>query len=504
MEKATVYFTNELTPEAVVKMYRQLGVDLPGKVAVKVHSGEDGNQNYLRPEFMKPVIDAVSGTVVECNTAYGGARNETPKHIELMKKHHWSDLFDVDIMDAEGPDVQWPVENGKVLKVNYLGKNIENYDSMLVLIHFKGHPMGGYGGALKQLSIGCASSAGKTYIHTGGKVTDQNILWENTAEQDTFLEAMADAASTVAKHFAGKIAYVAVMKNLSVDCDCCAVAEDPCMNDVGILSSLDPVALDRACIDLVRNSNDPGREHFMERVNSRHGTHTIDVAEALGAGMYFEYGAQETEYLARKDKRLGAAIEQIGHIDRAVDGDLFSSVVHQIVGQQISTKAQETIWQRMQQTLGTVDAGHILAAGVPELQKLGITYRKAEYITDFARKVQTGECRIEEIWQMPDEEVIRVLSSLKGIGVWTAEMILLFCMQRPDVLSYDDLAIQRGLRMLYHHRKIDRRLFEKYRRRYSPYGSVASLYLWAIAGGAIPGMRDYAPAKPGGKKPKTV
>ena len=253
-------------------------------MAVKVHSGEDGNQNYLHPEFMKPVIDAVNGTVVECNTAYGGARNETPKHIELMKKHHWSDLFDVDIMDAEGPDVEWPVENGKVLKVNYLGKNIENYDSMLVLIHFKGHPMGGYGGALKQLSIGCASSAGKTYIHTGGKVTDQHILWENCAEQDTFLEAMADAASTVAKHFAGKIAYVAVMKNLSVDCDCCAVAEDPCMNDVGILSSLDPVALDRACIDLVINSNDPGRDHFMERVNSRHGTHTIDSAEALGIG----------------------------------------------------------------------------------------------------------------------------------------------------------------------------------------------------------------------------
>ena len=240
MAKSTVYFTNELTPEAVVKMYRQLGIELPGKVAVKVHSGEDGNQNYLHPEFMKPVIDAVNGTVVECNTAYGGARNETPKHIELMKKHHWSDLFDVDIMDAEGPDVEWPVENGKVLKVNYLGKNIENYDSMLVLIHFKGHPMGGYGGALKQLSIGCASSAGKAYIHSGGKVTDQKILWENCAEQDTFLEAMADAASTVAKHFAGKIAYVAVMKNLSVDCDCCAVAEDPCMNDVGILSSLGP------------------------------------------------------------------------------------------------------------------------------------------------------------------------------------------------------------------------------------------------------------------------
>lgn len=210
MAKSTVYFTNELTPEAVVKMYRQLGIELPGKVAVKVHSGEDGNQNYLHPAFMKPVIDAVNGTVVECNTAYGGA--------------------------------------------------------------------------LKQLSIGCASSAGKAYIHSGGKVTDQNILWENCAEQDTFLEAMADAASTVAKHFAGKIAYVAVMKNLSVDCDCCAVAEDPCMNDVGILSSLDPVALDRACIDLVMNSNDPGRDHFMERVNSRHGTHTIDSAEALGIG----------------------------------------------------------------------------------------------------------------------------------------------------------------------------------------------------------------------------
>ena len=201
-----------------------------------------------------------------------------------MKKHHWSGFFDVDIMDAEGPDVAWSVENGKVLKENYLGKDIENYDSMLVLIHFKGHPMGGYGGALKQLSIGCASSAGKAWIHSGGQTTDQYTLWEHCAEQDTFLEAMADAASTVTKHFAGKIAYVAVMKNLSVDCDCCAVAEDPCMNDVGILSSLDPVALDRACIDLVRNSNDPGRDHFMERVNSRHGTHTIDAAEALGIG----------------------------------------------------------------------------------------------------------------------------------------------------------------------------------------------------------------------------
>ena len=280
MAKSTVYFTNELTPEAVVKMYRQLGIELPGKVAVKVHSGEDGNQNYLHPEFMKPVIDAVNGTVVECNTAYGGARNETPKHIELMKKHHWSDLFDVDIMDAEGPDVEWPVENGKVLKVNYLGKNIENYDSMLVLIHFKGHPMGGYGGALKQLSIGFASSFGKKYIHGVGKPEE---MW--TADHDAFLEAMADAASAVAGYFGGRAVYVNVMKNMSVDCDCCAVAEDPCMRDIGILASLDPVAIDQACIDLVYAAkDDPGRGHFIERVESRNGVHTIEAAAALGIG----------------------------------------------------------------------------------------------------------------------------------------------------------------------------------------------------------------------------
>ena len=279
MGKATVYFTNELTPEAVVKMYRQLGVDLPGKVAVKVHSGEDGNQNYLRPEFMKPVIDAVNGTVVECNTAYGGARNETPKHIELMKKHHWSDLFDVDIMDAEGPDVQWPVENGKVLKVNYLGKNIENYDSMLVLIHFKGHPMGGYGGALKNISIGIASSYGKKYIH-GVKNTED--YWH--ADHDSFLECMADAAKSIVDHFGGKMAFVNIMKNMSVDCDCCAVAEDPKLGDIGILSSLDPVALDQACLDLVYASDDPGKGDLIKRIESRNGVHTIEAAAALGVG----------------------------------------------------------------------------------------------------------------------------------------------------------------------------------------------------------------------------
>lgn len=284
MDKAKVYFTKEISPEAVLRMYRQLGIELKGHVAVKVHSGEDGNQNFLHPEFMKPVIDEVNGTVVECNTAYEGERNTTPKHMQLMKKHRWKDFYTVDIMDAEGPDVVWPIENGKVLKKNLLGKNIENYDSMLVLVHFKGHPMGGYGGALKQISIGCASSGGKTYIHSGGKVTNQEILWENICDQDTFLEAMADAASSVTKHFEGRIAYVATMKNLSVDCDCCAVAEDPCMGDIGIFSSLDPVALDRACLDLVEKSNDPGREHFLERVNSRHGAHTIEAAEALGIG----------------------------------------------------------------------------------------------------------------------------------------------------------------------------------------------------------------------------
>ena len=281
---AKVYFTRNIAPESVLKLYEACGLELSGNVAVKLHSGEKGNQNFLPPEFWRPMIEHVHGTVVECNTAYPGSRNTTAAHWQTMRDHGWSDAFTVDIMDEEGPDLQLLIPNGKVIQKNYVGKHLTRYDSLLVLSHFKGHPMGGFGGALKQLSIGCASSAGKTYIHTGGKVTDQHILWENCAEQDTFLEAMADAASTVAKHFAGKIAYVAVMKNLSVDCDCCAVAEDPCMNDVGILSSLDPVALDRACIDLVINSNDPGRDHFMERVNSRHGTHTIDSAETLGIG----------------------------------------------------------------------------------------------------------------------------------------------------------------------------------------------------------------------------
>ena len=287
--KSKVYFSKDITPEKVVEMYRALGVELPGKVAAKVHSGEKGNQNFLRPDFWKPMVEAVDGTIVECNTAYGkasgGVRDYTDEHRKLIEYHGWNRLFHVDLMDAEGPDIVWPVQNGKVLKTNTVGKNILNYDSMLVLAHFKGHPMGGYGGALKQLSIGCASRAGKALIHSGGR-TDNNVkTWDEHAEQDAFCEAMADAAFTVVEHFKGKIAFVNVMKNLSVDCDCCAVAEDPCMKDIGILSSLDPVAIDQACIDLVYAAkDDPGQAHFLERVESRHGMHTIEAAAELGFG----------------------------------------------------------------------------------------------------------------------------------------------------------------------------------------------------------------------------
>lgn len=284
MEKAKVYFTRNITPENVVRMFGLLGKELPGKVAVKVHSGEKGNQNFLRPEFMKPMIDAVKGTVVECNTAYDGARNTTEKHHKLMEYHGWSHYFNVDILDAEGPDAELPIPNGKQIKKNYVGKDMMKYDSMLVLSHFKGHPMGGYGGALKQLSIGCSSSAGKTFIHTAGVTDDQYHLWDHVAPQDAFLEAMADAASSVVKHFNGNMAFVNIMCNMSVDCDCCAIAEDPCMKDIGILASLDPIALDQACIDLIQNSDDPGRDHMLERINTRHGTHTIDAAAELGFG----------------------------------------------------------------------------------------------------------------------------------------------------------------------------------------------------------------------------
>lgn len=291
MKKAKVYFTKKITPETVIEMYKVLGIELPGKVAVKVHSGEEGNQNYLRPEFMRPMVEAVNGTIVECNTAYDGARNSTDKHKKLMDEHGWTKYFNVDLMDAEGPDIILPIPNGKVLKENCVGKNIANYDSMLVLSHFKGHPMGGYGGALKQLAIGCASSGGKALIHSAGFTNDQTIVWDHTAEQDAFCECMADAAGSIMNYFRGNTAFVNMVCNLSVDCDCCAVAEDPCMADIGILSSLDPVALDQACMDLIYQSDDPGRDHFIQRVESRHGTHTIDAAAQLG------YGTKEYELI---------------------------------------------------------------------------------------------------------------------------------------------------------------------------------------------------------------
>ena len=286
---ADVYFSRTITPEKVLEMYRLAGRELTGKVAVKVHSGEEGNQNFLTPAFWKPMVDAVNGTIVECNTAYEGARNTTSKHRALMEKHGWVKNFPVDLLDAEGPDMELPIPNGKQIKKDFVGKNMANYDSMLVLSHFKGHPMGGYGGALKQLSIGCASSYGKAYIHGAG---EPEKLW--TADHDSFLESMADAASAVAGYFEGKIVYVNVMKNMSVDCDCCAVAEDPCMKDIGILVSLDPVAIDQACLDLVYASDDPGRDHLIERIESRHGVHTIEAAAALGVGSR-EYTLKEID-----------------------------------------------------------------------------------------------------------------------------------------------------------------------------------------------------------------
>ena len=284
MEKAKVYFIKDITPENIIKAYEAVGKKSPGKIAVKMHSGEQGNQNYLRPEFVKDVIHYVNGTVVECNTAYEGARNSTEKHKKLIEEHEWNKYFPFDLLDAEGPDMELEIPNGKILKKNYVGKNLANYDSLLVLSHFKGHAMGGYGGALKQLSIGCASSAGKTLIHTAGKTSDQTNLFENLPEQDRFLEAMADAASSVVDYFKGNVVYVNVMKNISIDCVCDGHASAPCMKDIGILASTDPVAIDQACLDLVYNSTDPGKDKLIARIESLHGIHTVEAASNLGVG----------------------------------------------------------------------------------------------------------------------------------------------------------------------------------------------------------------------------
>ena len=287
--KSKVLFTRTISPEMVLTMYEKLGKELTGHIAIKLHSGEEGNQNFLTPEFWAPIIRHLDGTVVECNTAYEGSRNTTEKHLKTIEKHGWSRYFDVDLLDAEGPDLVLSIPGGKVIQKNYVGKDIANYNGMLVLSHFKGHPMGGYGGALKQLSIGCASSYGKAYIHGAGVPED---MW--TANHDLFLESMADAASSVHDYFKDNIVYINVMKNMSVDCDCCAVAEDPCMKDIGILISTDPIAIDQACLDLVYASADPGKEHLIERIESRNGVHTIEAAEALG------YGSRDYELIEIK------------------------------------------------------------------------------------------------------------------------------------------------------------------------------------------------------------
>lgn len=287
--KSKVLFTRTISLEMVLTMYEKLGKELTGHIAIKLHSGEEGNQNFLKPEFWAPIIRHLDGTVVECNTAYEGSRNTTEKHLKTIEKHGWSRYFDIDLLDAEGPDLVLSIPGGKVIQKNYVGKDIANYNGMLVLSHFKGHPMGGYGGALKQLSIGCASSYGKAYIHGAGVPED---MW--TANHDLFLESMADAASSVHDYFKDNIVYINVMKNMSVDCDCCAVAEDPCMKDIGILISTDPIAIDQACLDLVYASTDPGKEHLIERIESRNGVHTIEAAEALG------YGSRDYELIEIK------------------------------------------------------------------------------------------------------------------------------------------------------------------------------------------------------------
>jgi len=279
VSKSKVYFTKEINGDSLVKLYEKLGVNLPGEVAVKLHSGEEGNQNYMKPEFVKKIIEHVNGTVVECNTAYEGKRNTTEKHIKLMENHGWSKYFNVDILDSDTEDIL-ENQNGEVIKKNIVGSKMKNYDSMLVLSHFKGHPMGGFGGALKNISIGLASSNGKMNIHCGGV---KNISMFD-ADHDSFLKSMADSAKTITDLYKDKIVYINAMVNMSVDCDCCHIAEDPCMNDIGILSSTDPVALDQACVDLVYNSNDEGRDKLVERIESRNGLLIIESAEKQGIG----------------------------------------------------------------------------------------------------------------------------------------------------------------------------------------------------------------------------
>jgi uncharacterized Fe-S center protein len=281
--KPKVYFTKTITPQKIIDMYEILKKPLKGKVAVKVHSGEQGNQNFLKPEFLKPIVEHVKGTIVEGNTAYPGARNTTEKHLKLMREHGWSEIFKVDILDSEA-DITLEIPEGKLITKNFVGRNIIRYDSCLVISHFKGHQMGGFGGALKQLSIGFGSSAGKSYQHSAGKTTNQNIVWSNVCTDKEFKEAMADAAYSIVKYFKGNMAFINMMVNISIDCDCDGNAKKPCMKDIGILSSTDPVALDKACLDLIYNSDDPGKKELIERIESKLGPHIIESSVLLGTG----------------------------------------------------------------------------------------------------------------------------------------------------------------------------------------------------------------------------
>lgn len=278
-----VYFFKEISSDNLVKIYEALGREAKGKVAVKLSTGEPGGHNFLQPSLIKALVQKVNGTIVECNTAYGGGRADTESHLKAAADHGFTAIAPVDIMDAEG-EVELPVEGGKHLKFDIVGKDFLNYDFTIILSHFKGHAMGGFGGAIKNMSIGIASSNGKAWIHSAGKTRVPAEAWKNLPEQDDFLESMAEAAKAVADHCGDRILYISVANNLSVDCDCDASPEEPRMGDIGILASLDPVALDRACTDLVRSSEDPGKVHLIERIDSRHGMHTLDYAEALGMG----------------------------------------------------------------------------------------------------------------------------------------------------------------------------------------------------------------------------
>ena len=281
--KPKVYFTKTITPQKIIEMFEILKKPLKGKVAVKVHSGEQGNQNFLRPEFLKPIVEHVKGTIIEGNTAYPGARNTTEKHMKLMKEHGWSEIFKVDILDATD-DITLEIPDGLLIKKNFVGKNIQKYDSCLVISHFKGHQMGGFGGALKQLSIGFGSSAGKSYQHSAGKTANQNVVWSNVCTDKEFKEAMADAALSIVRYFKGNMAFINLMVNISIDCDCNGKAKKPSMKDIGILSSTDPVALDKACLDLIYNSDDPGKKELIERIESKLGPHIIECSVLLGTG----------------------------------------------------------------------------------------------------------------------------------------------------------------------------------------------------------------------------